>query len=508
MNIVMHADSIPVNMLPANKCLVNDNLEIERLERENDHLFELLLSQDIVYSCVNSLASRNDCREMQQGFTDEYNEYLMLKAEFAKKEHMVEKKFFDEVVLRCSRLEIQAVATAFFTQNRSLIKKHHNKTPYELLHNKKLELSYLYVFGALCYPTNESEDVRKLKPKANIGIFVGYAPAKKASGFVLNPPSPTSYVPPTKKDWDILFQPMFDEYFNLTLSVASPVPTVVAPKPDDSTGIPSSNTIDQDALSPSTSQTPQELQCPVIPSGVEEHIHDIEFAYLDNDPFFGVPILEPNSKESSSRDVIPTNVHSVNQPPEHLSILKNKARLVARGYRQEEGIEFEESFASMAFLNGILREEVYISQPDGFVDYDNPNHVYKLKKALYRLKQAPRACDPVDTLMVEKSKLDADPQGKEVDPTRYRGMIGSLMYLTSSRPDLVSAVCMCVRYYFIKEKVENGVVELYFVRTEYQPADIFTKALERERFDFLINKLGMRSMTPETLKSLAEEEEE
>ncbi|GJY67542.1 retrovirus-related pol polyprotein from transposon TNT 1-94 [Tanacetum coccineum] len=95
-----------------------------------------------------------------------------------------------------------------------------------------------------------------------------------------------------------------------------------------------------------------------------------------------------------------------------------------------------------AFLFGILREEVYVSQPEGFVDQDNPNHVYKLKKALYRLKQTPRAC----TSMVEKSKLDADTQGKEVDPTRYRRMISSLMYLTSSRPDLIFVVCMSAWY--------------------------------------------------------------
>ncbi|GJW97186.1 retrovirus-related pol polyprotein from transposon TNT 1-94 [Tanacetum coccineum] len=98
------------------------------------------------------------------------------------------------------------------------------------------------------------------------------------------------------------------------------------------------------------------------------------------------------------------------------------------------------------FLNDILHEEVYISQPDGFVDQDNPNHVYKLKKALYGLKQTPRACDPVDTPIVEKSKLDEDPQGKEVDPTRYHSMIDSLRYSTASRPDLVFAVCMCARY--------------------------------------------------------------
>ncbi|GKC55065.1 hypothetical protein Tco_1077810 [Tanacetum coccineum] len=104
MNIVMHAASVPVNVVPSdNKCLVNDNLEIERSEQENDYLFELLLSQDIVHICVNPLAARNNCREMQQSFINEYNENLVLKAELAKR--MVENKFFDEVVLRCSQLK-------------------------------------------------------------------------------------------------------------------------------------------------------------------------------------------------------------------------------------------------------------------------------------------------------------------------------------------------------------------------------------------------------------------
>ncbi|GJT01489.1 retrovirus-related pol polyprotein from transposon TNT 1-94 [Tanacetum coccineum] len=77
-----------------------------------------------------------------------------------------------------------------------------------------------------------------------------------------------------------------------------------------------------------------------------------------------------------------------------------------------------------AFLNGILREEVYVSQLDGFVDQDNLNHVYKLKKALYGIfkKYGMESSDPVDTPIVEKSKLDEDIQGKAVDPTHYRGM--------------------------------------------------------------------------------------
>nr|GEV19559.1 retrovirus-related Pol polyprotein from transposon TNT 1-94 [Tanacetum cinerariifolium] len=245
--------------------------------------------------------------------------------------------------------------------------------------------------------------------------------------------------------------------------------------------------------------------------------------------------------------------------------LENKARFVSRGYRQEEGISFEESFASVArleaiwiflayaahknmivyqidvktaFLKGNLQEEVYVSQPEGFVDQDNPNHVYKLKKALYGLKQASCAWydmlssflisqdfskgsvdltlfirrndndlilkyifesyDPVDTPMVKKSKQDKDKERKVVDPSHYRG-------ITSSRPDLQFAICMCARYHFVKEPVENGVIELYFVNTEYQLADLFTKALARDRIEFLINKLGMRSFTPETLKQLTDE---
>ncbi|GJT69260.1 retrovirus-related pol polyprotein from transposon TNT 1-94 [Tanacetum coccineum] len=263
---------------------------------------------------------------------------------------------------------------------------------------------------------------------------------------------------------------------------------------------------------------------------------------------------------------------------EYGDVLKNKARLVAKGYRQEEGIDFEESFAPVArieairifianaatknmiiyqmdvktaFLNGDLQEEVFVSQPEGFEDQENPTHVYRLKKALYGLKQAPRAwydtlskfllannffkgavdptlftrksgkhillvqiyvddiifastdhnaCntfskemsskfqmsmmgqmsfflglqvsqspegifinqakyaletlkkygmdlfDPVDTPMVDRLKLDEDLMGIPVDQTRFRGMVGSLMYLTASRPDLVFAVCMCARY--------------------------------------------------------------
>nr|GFA90978.1 retrovirus-related Pol polyprotein from transposon TNT 1-94 [Tanacetum cinerariifolium] len=337
------------------------------------------------------------------------------------------------------------------------------------------------------------------------------------------PSSSTPYVPQSRNDWDLLFQPLFDELFTHPPSVDPPAPEVIALIADvilsvhtESTGLPSSTTVDQDAPSPSKSQTTPETQSPVIPQEVKEDIHDIKVAHMGNDPLFGMPISEVASVQSSSMDHPLDNIIGQLSRPvsirlqlneqarlcyydgflasvepktykdaltqscwieamqEELNeferlevwelvprpdkvmvitlkwiykvkldglggILKNKARLVARNYRQEEGIDFEESFAPVArleairiflayaahknmdvyqmdmktaFLNGNLREEVYVSQPNGFVDQDNPNRVYKLKKALYGLKQAPRAWyDMLSSFFISQdfSKCSVDP---------------------------------------------------------------------------------------------------
>ncbi|GKD96464.1 retrovirus-related pol polyprotein from transposon TNT 1-94 [Tanacetum coccineum] len=329
------------------------------------------------------------------------------------------------------------------------------------------------------------------------------------------------------------------------------------------------------------------------------------------------------------------------------TVIRNKARLVAKGYNHQEGINFEESFAPVArleairlfvayvvrksfpihqmvvkatFLNGPLKEEVYVNQPDGFVDPYHPDKVYRLNKALYSKlqghgtmnsptswypKDSPKhgmtSCDSVGTLMATKP-LDVDLSGTPVDQTKYRSMVGALMYLTASRPDIVHATCYCTRYqaiptekhlrevkrifwylnntinmghwypkdtgfnltafsdsdqagcldtrkstsagiqflggdklvswllkkqdctlmslaeveyvsyvraalkyHFIEKQVEKGIVELFFVGTEYQLANLFTKALSEDRFKYLVRRLGMRCLTSDELKVLANE---
>nr|GEW64979.1 hypothetical protein [Tanacetum cinerariifolium] len=617
-------------------------------------------------------------------------------------------------------LWVEAVATACYTQNRSIIRLRYGKTPYELLHNKLLDLSFVYVFGALCYPTNDNENLGKLQPKADIGIFIGYAPTKKAfqiynRQFVQKPSSSTPYVPPSRNDWDLLFQPLFDELLTPPPSVDPKAPKVIAPNANviplvqaESTGSPSSTIVDQDAPLPITSAQSSSTISPhtIVQSDHQIPQHNSKWTKdhpLDNiigqlfrlfstwlqlheqalfcyyDAF--LTSVEPKTyKDALTQSCwIETMQEELNKferlvvwelvpRPDKVivitlkwiykvkldklgGILKNKARLVARGYRQEEGIDFEESFAPVAkleairiflayathknmvvyqmdiktaFLNGNLREEVYVSQPNGFVDQDNPNHMYKLKKALYGLKQALHAwynilssflisqdlskgsvdptlfihrngndlllkygfksCDPVDTPMVENSKLDEDKEGKALDLLHYhafadadhascqdtrRSTSGSLQFLgdrliswSSKRQksaaissmkaeyialsgccaqilwmrsqltdyglgfnkfpmycDNKSAIALCcnnvqhsrskqIKYHFIKEQVKNEVIELYFVNTEYQVADLFTKALGIDRIEFLINKLGMRSFTPETLKQLTDEVDE
>nr|GEU29471.1 zinc finger, CCHC-type [Tanacetum cinerariifolium] len=509
-------------------------------------------------------------------------------------------------------LGAEAVATACYTQNRSLIHTRHNKTPYELVRNKKPDLSFLRLFGALCYPTNDSEDLGKLQATADIGIFVGYAPNRK--GYRIYNKRTQRIMETIHVQFDELNQTMAHVHIS-----SGPEPSMMTPgqlnsglaldnEPVTSAtaanaqvvppGTSRSTTFAQDAVSTSFSPSLSDKQSSFLRQGVAAGptIEDTQITQATPHPSIYPLAREPSSAHSSSGDVSVAEPNQVNQPPVHLrkwlkdhpldNIVGNPSRpvttrkqlasdalwycyhtvlskvepknfkmaitkncwfeamqdkiyefdrlevwvlvrkpdnamiialkwiyklklnenfvflIVANGYRQEEGIDFEESFAPVArieairifianassknmiiyqmdvktaFLNGDLQEEVYVSQPEGFEDLDHPTHVYRLKKALYRLKHAPRAC-------------------------AIALCCNNVQHLRSKYID----IC----HHFIQEQVENQVVELYFVVTEYQLTVILTKALPRERFEVLLLRLGMKSMTPETLKRLQEGEDE
>ncbi|GJT24028.1 retrovirus-related pol polyprotein from transposon TNT 1-94 [Tanacetum coccineum] len=261
----------------------------------------------------------------------------------------------------------EAVETACYTQNRSLIHTRHEKTPYELVHDKKPDLTFLCVFGALCYPTNYSKDLGTLQPTTDIGIFMGYAPSRKgyriynkrtrrimetihvqfdelteqmapvqlstgpdptflmpgqiSSGLVPNSVPAARYVPPTNKELEILFQPMFDEYMEppRVERPVSPAPAVQVPV--NSAGTPSSTIIDQDAPSPSHSPSFSALQSSSSLQGVAAEstiMEDNPFAPVVNNPFINVFAPEPSFEASSFGDLSLAESPYVSQTLHHL----------------------------------------------------------------------------------------------------------------------------------------------------------------------------------------------
>ncbi|GJZ95269.1 retrovirus-related pol polyprotein from transposon TNT 1-94 [Tanacetum coccineum] len=362
-------------------------------------------------------------------------------------------------------------------------------------------------------------------------------PVTISSGLVPNPPPLTLVDDPSPE-------------------VVAPIDEVVAPKPAASTGLPSSTTIDQDAPSPSISQTTPKTQSPIIPNDVEKDNHDLDIAHMDNDLYFGIPITEVTSDQSSSTGSIHIIVHPDHQISEHNSkwtkdhplknIIDELARPVSTrlqlheqslfcyyelssllGYPMEEKSKLDRGYRRKAvdpshYVARLIRKATHMRAKDLSVSKRN-RHYRGLKFLGDRLvswslkRQKSVAISSTEAEYITMSGCCAQILWMRSQLTDYGlGFNKISMYC-----DNKSAIALCcnnvqhsrskhidIRFHFIKEHVENGVIELYFVNTEYQLVGIFTKPLARERIEFLINKLGMRSFTPETLKQLADEVEE
>ncbi|KAI3772432.1 hypothetical protein L6452_03618 [Arctium lappa] len=564
----------------------------------------------------------------------------------------------------------EAVNTACFTQNRSLIIKRFGKTAYELFVGRKPSISFLHIFGCQCFILNNRDQLGKFDPKADDGIFLGYSSISKAYR-VFNKRRQTveetihvtfdetrsaNSKPIADNEelnaWMLSHyrenEPFFSNHQHSDPPVVDDDPNIIHPTTESTSWVSAeplntllpSNLLSYENLS---SESTQQLIAdePQSSSSINIQIVDPTSELSNNapaqrwtkdhpidqilgDPDAGIQtrrssgniylfvnflsLIEPKKTDDALRDpnwvsamqeeltefsrnkvwnliprpsdktVIGTKWVFRNKLDEHGTVTRNKARLVAQGYRQEEGIDYDETFAPVArleairlflayavykdfivyqmdvksaFLNGKLNEEVYVEQPPGFYDPKHPNYVYKLDKALYGLKQAPRAWyDTLSSFLIsenfERGKIDntlffrkikghiilvqiyvddiifgstnpslctrfaermkkeykmsmmgeltyflglqikqsdkgtfinqgkyvkdmlkkfdlnqasamktpmappltlnKDPSGKPVNVTAYRGMIGSLLYLTASRPDIMYSTCLCARY--------------------------------------------------------------
>nr|GEV21745.1 copia protein [Tanacetum cinerariifolium] len=437
----------------------------------------------------------------------------------------------------------EAIVIACYTQNRPIIIPTHDKMAYNIINDRKPSIKHLHIFYCICYLTRDGENLDKMKEKGDPCILVGYSTQSKGYHFYNK---------------------------RTTLIVES----------------------------------------------IHIRFDEIKETSVAND----TSSLVPQRQKVSDYDKF--------NPDERQTVICNKERLVAKGYAQEEGIDFKESFAPVArleairifvacathksfpiyqmdvktaFLNGPLKEEVYVTQPDRFVDPDHPKKVYRLRKALYGLKQAPRAwydellkflstkgftkgtIDPTlftitygdDILLVQiyvddiifgsinpkfskrfeklmhsrfkmslmgemkfvlGLQIHQSPRGIFINQAKYaleifhkHGMekgqsiadhagcidtrkstsggiqfLGDKLVSWMSKKQDYTAMSLAEAEY-VALSVGNGIIELHFVRTEYQLADMFTKALPEDRFKFLVKRIGMRCLTPVELEVLAKE---
>jgi len=513
----------------------------------------------------------------------------------------------------------EAVNTSCHIVNRVLIRPKMDKTPYELWKGRKPNIGYFRVFGCKCFILNTKDNLGKFDAKSDVGVFLGYSTTSKAyrvfnkrtlvveeSMHVVFDETNT-FVEKNLDDDDLgLEHQMSNVDLNDKEVMDEPQTSNTSQRQEEQVDDPKQDSASYQLPKEwrySTSH-PKDKILGDISQGVAtrsslknvwnnlaflSQIEPKNFKDAENDEFWILAMQEELNQfersdvwelvpRPSTQSVIGTKWVFRNKRDEHGVIVRNKARLVAQGYNQEEGIDYEETFAPVArlesirmllafashkefilyqmdvksaFLNGYIVEEVYVEQPPGFQDHKYPNYVFKLKKALYGLKQAPRAwydrlskfllqngfsigkvdttlftktkgvdliivqiyvddiifgstnvslCEefskcmhsefemsmmgelnyflglqikqtkegifinqakyvkdllkkfdfegmkPLSTPMSSSIKIDKDENGKAVDITKYRGMIGSLLYLTASRPDIMYSVCLCARY--------------------------------------------------------------
>ncbi len=540
----------------------------------------------------------------QNGVVERKNRSLQEMARTMLNEHNLPEYFWAE-----------AVNTSCYVINRTIVRKGLDKTPYEILKNKRPNVSYFKVFGCKCFILNDKDNLGKFDAKSDEGIFLGYSLHSKAyrvfnkrtlivqESIHVSFDESNPFANNNKDEDDVLVLNKSVNELKLNENVNSSVDDSInvekTPNKDkennDSSlpkswkfvnnhpfenilGEPSSGILTRSSLKNVCNNLAFVSQ--IEPKDINEAEKDEFWLLAMQEELLqfernNVWSLVPTPKDKT---IIGTKWVYRNKKDDTGLIIRNKARLVAQGYNQQEGIDYDETYAPVArleairmllayacykdfklfqmdvksaFLNGFISEDIYVKQPPGFENHIFPNHVYKLNKALYGLKQAPRAwydrlsgfllendfvrgkmdstlfiktlnndmllvqiyvddiifgstnenlckdfsefmqkefemsmmgelnfflglqikqtkngvfinqskyikdllvkyglenSKSLGTPMSTSIKLDIDEKEKSVNTTLYRGMIGSLLYLTASRPDIMFSVCLCARF--------------------------------------------------------------
>nr|GEV14724.1 hypothetical protein [Tanacetum cinerariifolium] len=432
------------------------------------------------YTWVHFLKTKDEMPEVIKNF---------LKKIFVHLQAPVLKEFFDSVGITHETFAAKTPQQNGVVEhrNRTLVEAASTiKTSYELIQGRKPDISYFYVFGALCYPKNDREDISKLGAKGDVGLFIGYSAnfvayrvynrrtrkimemmnvtfdELSAMAFEQNSSRPglqsltsgqisseleLTYAPSTitpqrlsERDLDILFESLHNEFLGGRLAK---VPRVIpAALVLQNLQAPTASMSFQDSASTKDHPLEQVIGEPSRPvltrnqlkTDGDMRIYALTVSILEpktiKEALTGPAWIESMQEElhhfirldvwelvSSPDGIKPLTLKWLfkNKRDEENMVIRNKTHLVVRAYRQEEGIDFEESFVLVsrmeairiflayaaqkgftvyqmdvktAFLHGSLKEDVHVCQPEGFIDADYPSHVYKLKKALYGLKQA------------------------------------------------------------------------------------------------------------------------